>query len=115
MSRYVNGCHGRLCRVDSNKSLLCADAGTCEPVFPDVIKSVGSIMELKTHYIAEVNSSEPSGLGSPSSLNLPASLLGFDCMHGQSECWGNIQQLCARHFYNTSYKWYDFITCQVCC
>jgi len=72
----------------------CPDASFCENVFANVVKKVGNIMDLKVNYIAK---------GSPGS---------FQCMHGSSECVGNIQQLCVKDQYPRNYTWFNFMLCQ---
>lgn len=35
----------------------------------------------------------------------------FSCMHGAGECVGDQLELCAYHFYNSTWKWWDFGVC----
>jgi hypothetical protein len=57
------------------------------------------ITNLRVNFIASVDPSQPSG---------------FDSMHGQTEVWGDINELCAYNLSNPSpnnYKWYNFLLC----
>lgn len=36
---------------------------------------------------------------------------GVTCMHGQEECAGNVQELCAAKYHPTS-EWWPFVQCQ---
>lgn len=93
----------------------CPDALYCERVFNDVLSQVGPLVELDVTYIARVNASEPT--------------YGVTCRHGENECRGNVQQLCAirstrsssplnlqamsREYDEPSWRtWWSFITCQ---
>jgi len=62
----------------------------------DVLDQVGSIVNLKTEYVATKNPS--TGV--------------ISCLHGDSECVGNQQQLCARQLYPDVSLWYEFVLCQ---
>lgn len=33
---------------------------------------------------------------------------GFACFHGQTECWGNLIELCAIHLYPQLDSWFVF-------
>jgi len=83
-------------QVDLFVMSKCPDASFCENVFSTVVKQVGSIMDLKVNYIAK---------GSP-----------LQCMHGNSECIGNTQQLCVADLYPKNstfgYTWFNFMLCQ---
>lgn len=35
----------------------------------------------------------------------------FSCMHGPGECVGDQLELCAYHYYNTTWAWWDFGVC----
>ncbi|KAK4050015.1 hypothetical protein OIO90_005205 [Microbotryomycetes sp. JL221] len=67
----------------------CPDAQVCEIVFDRVLDQVGQQVDLNLVYIGTLdNKSQPYGV---------------ECMHGTSECAGNIQQLCAaKHFQGQS-------------
>jgi len=84
-------------RLDFFVMSKCPDAFVCETTYKNVISQVGSIVDLHVNYIASIDSSTETG---------------FDCMHGQSECWGDIQQLCAYNLYPSNYTWWNFIQCQ---
>jgi len=84
-------------RVDLFVMSKCPDAYVCEELFQPIITQVGSIVDLNVNYIAQVDDSQPTG---------------FNCMHGQSECTGDIQQLCAKKYYPFNYVWWNFLLCQ---
>jgi len=74
----------------------CPDALLCEGIFDKVSEKISEKMDLSLVYIANLNSSDP--------------IFGVTCMHGQEECWGNIQQLCvAKH---EPSAWWEFVQCQ---
>ncbi|KAG2156053.1 hypothetical protein DEU56DRAFT_867566 [Suillus clintonianus] len=75
----------------------CPDAILCESVFNRVLQSAGEKMDISLSFIAKPNASEP--------------LYGVTCMHGQEECAGNVQQLCAAKYHSTS-EWWSFVQCQ---
>ncbi|KAJ2062549.1 hypothetical protein GGI17_002335 [Coemansia sp. S146] len=61
----------------------CPDAVKVEEVFSSVVTSVHSIMDIQLNFIAALN---------------PNATFGADCKHGDAECRGNIDELCAlRH------------------
>ncbi|KAM0792643.1 hypothetical protein ACM66B_002425 [Microbotryomycetes sp. NB124-2] len=82
----------------------CPDAQVCEIVFDRVLDQVGQLADLNLVYIGQLDKkSEPYGV---------------ECMHGESECAGNVQQLCAaKHFQGQSGEinpwadWWNFIQC----
>jgi len=74
---------------------ICPDAQLCESIFEDVLAEVGSITNLKTEYVASINAD-----GS------------FYCKHGEPECEGNKQQLCAYQLYPNPNIWFQFVNCQ---
>lgn len=43
--------------------------------------------------------------------NASEPLYGVTCMHGQEECAGNVQELCAAKYHPTS-EWWSFVQCQ---
>jgi len=59
----------------------CPDANVCETVWDDVLRSVGHLVDLRLVYIGRIDNS-----------TIPPAV---SCMHGPTECAGNIQQLCA--------------------
>ncbi|KAJ2744037.1 hypothetical protein GGI20_003283, partial [Coemansia sp. BCRC 34301] len=61
----------------------CPDAIKVEEVFSSVVPSVHSIMDIQLNFIAALN---------------PNATFGAECKHGDAECRGNIDELCAlRH------------------
>ncbi|SAL96804.1 hypothetical protein [Absidia glauca] len=74
----------------------CPDAVYCESVFSTVLKKVNAEVVLNFNYIAQYNGSEP---------------FAHSCMHGTSECLGNIQQLCFQHEYPDPHDWFAFALC----
>jgi hypothetical protein len=83
-----------LVQVDLFVMSKCPDASVCESLFLNVIKQVGNITDLRVNYIAKNSGGS------------------FQCMHGNSECIGNIQQLCVTQLYPKDYAWFNFVTCQ---
>lgn len=65
----------------------CPDAALCESVFDDVFDLVGNLVDVNLIYIAKLNST---------------SKYGVSCMHGELECDGNVQQLCAAKYWRGS-------------
>ena len=58
----------------------CPDGPRCQRMLAPVLTSgVGAFVDVRLGFLAEANESEPSG---------------FTCMHGPSECVGNLAQLC---------------------
>jgi hypothetical protein len=43
--------------------------------------------------------------------NYSEPVYGVTCMHGQAECAGNVQELCAAKYHPTS-VWWSFVQCQ---
>jgi len=83
----------------------CPDAAHCETAFlPEVLRRVGSIVDLQVDYIAAPEASAPSG---------------FSCMHGESECEGDAAQLCVQRYFPAglnidslgSLSWTAFLRC----
>ncbi|EIM85632.1 uncharacterized protein STEHIDRAFT_81113 [Stereum hirsutum FP-91666 SS1] len=75
----------------------CPDAQLCEAVFDQVLKKVRDKVEFSLTFVGAVNASEPD--------------FGVTCMHGPSECAGNVQQLCAQK-YTPLETWWEFVMCQ---
>lgn len=75
----------------------CPDAILCESVFDRVLQRVGDKIDISLSFIAKPNASEPP--------------YGVTCMHGQEECAGNVQELCAAKYHPTS-QWWSFVQCQ---
>ncbi|KAI9008687.1 hypothetical protein DFJ74DRAFT_364321 [Hyaloraphidium curvatum] len=79
----------------------CPDAARCEPILAEAVAKVGAIAEIRTDYIVRMNDGVLS------------------CPHGDTECAGNRQQLCAYHLFKQSppagsspNDWFKFVTCQ---
>ncbi|KAI1795114.1 hypothetical protein LXA43DRAFT_1110669 [Ganoderma leucocontextum] len=75
----------------------CPDAILCENVFDHVVQRVGDKVDLTLTFIGKLNSSDPD--------------FGVTCMHGQNECAGNVQELCAIK-YAPFERWWEFVQCQ---
>ncbi|KAI8811542.1 hypothetical protein BJ742DRAFT_120400 [Cladochytrium replicatum] len=76
----------------------CPDAVFCENFFAsEVLPQVSGIVSLKTRYIASAS---------------PTSPIGAICLHGPSECEGNVQQLCVQKYFPDPDIWFKFILCQ---
>lgn len=45
------------------------------------------------------------------SPNASEPFYGVTCKHGQAECAGNVQELCAAKYHSTS-EWWSFVQCQ---
>jgi len=74
----------------------CPDALICESVFDQVIQRTKDKAQYSMSYVAKIDSSDPT--------------FGVDCMHGEDECAGNVQQLCAKKY--APDQWWDFVQCQ---
>ncbi|CDR36328.1 RHTO0S02e00430g1_1 [Rhodotorula toruloides] len=94
---------------------LCPDARLCESVMDRVFEQttsvavreaggerggggkvrVGELVDLRVEFIASRNSSAP---------------YGTTCKHGDRECRGNVQQLCAERYWGAESAW-EFIQC----
>ncbi|KZS91225.1 hypothetical protein SISNIDRAFT_517164 [Sistotremastrum niveocremeum HHB9708] len=73
----------------------CPDAFLCESIFDQVLKRVGPKVDLELTFVAKLNSSAEGGI---------------TCLHGPSECSGNIHELCAvKH--TSRDKWWPFVQC----
>jgi len=73
----------------------CPDTNVCESVIDGVIQAIGSILDVRVNFIANITET------------------GFECMFGPDECTGNIQQLCVEKMYSQdNYTWWDFIQCE---
>lgn len=74
----------------------CPDALLCESAFNDVLNYASDKVELSLVYIARADDSQH---------------IGIRCLHGPTECAGNIQQLCAAKY--TPFKeWWSFVQCE---
>ena len=64
----------------------CPDAPRCERLVTPMLQSgVGSLLDVRLGYVdVHPNASAPSG---------------FDCMHGPTECVGNLAQLCVQQYW----------------
>ncbi|CAO3635671.1 unnamed protein product [Cunninghamella echinulata] len=74
----------------------CPNAVYCEQVFRQVLQRVKVPVQLDINYIAEYDSDKP---------------YQHICKHGESECLGNIQQLCYHNTYPQINQWFRFILC----
>ena len=77
-------------RVEYFVRSKCPDAAACEAAFP--VLDVLAISNVTVNYIAKHDA--------------------FTCMHGEPECTGNMQQLCARHVAQRDEQWWRFVLCQ---
>jgi len=82
-------------RVDFYVMSKCPDAKFCENLWGPALSPLSSIITADMNYFGEDN-----GGGA------------FNCMHGASECEGNVQQLCVKNMTSPSLKWMDFAICQ---
>lgn len=71
----------------------CPDAHVCEATFDRVVEQVSMLIDLDLLYIANVTTSSSTSTSTE-----------VECMHGESECTGNIHQLCARKHFETKDK-----------
>ncbi|KAJ1951997.1 hypothetical protein EC988_003794 [Linderina pennispora] len=74
----------------------CPDALKVEEVFGSVVPAVYSIMDVQLNFIAELN---------------PNATFGATCMHGDAECQGNIEELCALKHKPDLPSFWRFLTC----
>ncbi|CAO3636709.1 unnamed protein product [Cunninghamella blakesleeana] len=74
----------------------CPDAVYCENVFNQVLHIVKVPVRLDINYIAEFSPNQP---------------YQHICKHGESECLGNIQQLCYHNVYPKVNQWFQFNLC----
>jgi hypothetical protein len=88
-------------RVDLYVMSKCPDAARCFPVFAEVLNVVGDIVAIETDYITR-------------GLDASGKLI---CPHGDGECMGDKQQLCARRQAEDTAMgrhqkdWYKFVAC----
>ncbi|GAA5954451.1 hypothetical protein JCM10213_003049 [Rhodosporidiobolus nylandii] len=91
--------HARPVHVQLGVMSRCPDAQLCEAVWDRVLEAkvqlegrgtveVGELVRMDMVYIARENSTAPYG--------------GVQCMHGDLECRGNVQQLCAAKHWATA-------------
>jgi len=76
----------------------CPDALKCEALFDTIIPRVCEKINLSLAYVAKFNESDPH--------------FGVTCMHGPSECAGNVQQLCVQKHMTSIQAWWEFVMCQ---
>ncbi|KZT60721.1 hypothetical protein CALCODRAFT_428857 [Calocera cornea HHB12733] len=74
----------------------CPDAALCESVFDDVLERVGQKAALDLTFIAKLNDTDET--------------YGVTCMHGPSECAGNIHELCVMSRFPQA-TWWPFVIC----
>ena len=95
----------------------CPDALLCESVIDRVLQRVWDKVDLSLSFIGRwVNKIHPyfDLLGLMvlwSSLNASEPDFGVICMHGRTECRGNVQELCAIKYTHAS-TWWRFVQCQ---
>jgi len=75
----------------------CPDAQICEDVFDKVLAEVSDKVDVLVAYMGEID---------------PSSRYGVRCRHGESECRGNIHQLCYRNRFPQLHDWWGFIQCE---
>jgi len=83
--------------VDLAVMSQCPDARLCEVVWDKVLNAVADKVDLRLIYIGEFDDKAKYGVR---------------CMHGETECDGNVQQLCFRHAYPDLRQWWQFVQCQ---
>ncbi|KAJ3090158.1 hypothetical protein HDU96_003523, partial [Phlyctochytrium bullatum] len=95
----------------------CPDAVFCEAHLEKVFEEVGHIVEFTT----QVRASITVEMGRSNEANLVmkyiakpsnSSKYGAVCLHGDTECQGNILQLCVRQTHPHPHQWFPFILCQ---
>ncbi|KAJ1920438.1 hypothetical protein H4219_001275 [Mycoemilia scoparia] len=75
----------------------CPDAQLVEREFNTIVDDVGPILNIKQHFIGTVNATAEYGV---------------ECKHGDSECKGNIEQLCAHSLHKNELNvWWRFVSC----
>ncbi|KAJ2473294.1 hypothetical protein GGI02_000964 [Coemansia sp. RSA 2322] len=74
----------------------CPDAVKVEDVFSNVVPSVHSIMDVQLNFIAALN---------------PNATYGAQCEHGDAECRGNIDELCALKHRPDLPSFWRFLSC----
>ncbi|KAJ1680030.1 hypothetical protein EV182_000821 [Spiromyces aspiralis] len=83
--------------VDLYVMSKCPDALLVEDMFNTIVYDLAPIMDLKLHYIAQPSDN---------------ATYGVICKHGDSECRGNIDELCAyTHHRHDLKKWWGFVAC----
>ncbi|KAA1093858.1 hypothetical protein PGT21_000887 [Puccinia graminis f. sp. tritici] len=75
----------------------CPDAQICEDVFDKVLAEVADKVDVLVAYMGDID---------------PAAQYGVRCRHGDSECRGNIHQLCYRNRFPQLHDWWGFIQCE---
>jgi hypothetical protein len=86
-------------RVDFYMMSKCPYATDFVQMFQQFVYSqsgLPDIMELTMNYIAKVDPSQPSG---------------FYSLHGQTEVWGDIDELCVQNLTKGFSTWWDFVNC----
>uniref|UniRef100_V5EX73 Uncharacterized protein n=1 Tax=Kalmanozyma brasiliensis (strain GHG001) TaxID=1365824 RepID=V5EX73_KALBG len=92
----------------------CPDALACEAAFDKVLDRVNAKTHLTMTYIGTIDNDSKHNK------------YGADCMHGEQECAGNVQQLCVQDALNpvragedydlspsaAQKKWWNFLQCQ---
>mmetsp|Transcript_134555 Transcript_134555/g.418158 ORF Transcript_134555/g.418158 Transcript_134555/m.418158 type:complete len:221 (-) Transcript_134555:269-931(-) len=85
---------GSKVRVEFFVMSKCPDAAACERAFGPVLKELAPAVNVSLEYIGDANQGSA------------------ECMHGPSECAGNVQQLCAQAEAGNISQLMDFLTCQ---
>ncbi|EGG00729.1 uncharacterized protein MELLADRAFT_124023 [Melampsora larici-populina 98AG31] len=75
----------------------CPEAKKCQKAIDEALIKLGDKMDVEVGYVAKLNSS---------------SRFGVTCFHGDTECEGNIQQLCYKARFPFFKDWWSFIQCQ---
>jgi len=75
----------------------CEDAEYCENTWDKVLDKVSDKIALQLVYIGKLDDDERYGV---------------KCKHGESECTGNIQQLCFARAFPEQKTWWNFVQCQ---
>ncbi|KAJ1667466.1 hypothetical protein EV178_001460 [Coemansia sp. RSA 1646] len=83
-------------RVEFFVMSRCPDAVKMEQVFSQVVDSVHSIMDVQLSFIASLD---------------PNATTGAVCKHGEHECRGNIDELCALHHRPNLPSFWRFLGC----
>ncbi|KAI8852197.1 hypothetical protein BC829DRAFT_373785 [Chytridium lagenaria] len=89
--------HSKKVAVTAFVMSKCPDAVFCESHLAQVFDRVGDLVDFKTEYIAKPNASLD---------------YGAKCLHGDSECLGNIVQLCVQKYHPSRDEWFKFVLCQ---
>lgn len=92
--RILEDRSNELVQVDFFVMSRCPDAAFCETLFLPYLLQLSSIVKFTLSFIASKSSANE-----------------FQCMHGESECRGNKQQLCIQKFYSSTI-FLNYLLCQ---